>query len=93
MKVKILSVMTVLCLVFLGATLWRVDHFIQGDRQAWFESQMRSQSIAIEQTLLTELKATEKSLVSSGILTAGLLQEPDWKNLSPYFAVVELQWQ
>lgn len=93
MKVKILSVMTVLCLVFLGATLWRVDHFIQGDRQAWFESQMRSQSIAIEQTLLSELKNSEKYLVTSGILTTGLQQEPDWKNLSPYFAVVELQWQ
>ena len=93
MKVKILSVMTVLCLVFLGATLWRVDHFIQGDRQAWFESQMRSQAIAIEQTLLTELKGTERALVASGVLTTGLQQEPDWKNLSPYFSVVELQWQ
>lgn len=90
MKLKILSVMVLMSVGFLGAFLWRVDSFIQSDRQAWFESQSRTQSAAIEQTLLRELRATEKILASNLILTGGLQQEPDWKALAPYFSIVEV---
>lgn len=93
MKLKVLSVVALLSLLFLSAVLWRVDSFIQIDRHAWFESQSRSQASAAEQSILKDLKSTEKNLVASAALTAGLQGEPDWKLLAPYFAIAEVNFE
>ena len=50
MKLKILSLVGVLSVVFIAAVIWRMNHFIQEDRTSWAQAQMRTQILSLRQT-------------------------------------------
>ena len=50
MKLKILSLVGSLSVIFIAAVIWRMNHFIQEDRTNWAQAQMRTQVISLQQT-------------------------------------------
>ena len=50
MKLKILSLVGVLSVVFIAAVIWRMNHFIHEDRTNWAQAQMRTQILSLQQT-------------------------------------------
>ncbi len=50
MKLKILSLVGVLSVIFIASVIWRMNHFIHEDRTSWAQAQMRTQIISLRQT-------------------------------------------
>jgi Signal transduction histidine kinase len=86
MKVKLLTVLVVVSVLFIGAVVWRVDQFIYGDRLSWVEAQARTQTNAINHALGLELKSLQR-------VVASLNEENfrkdkfNWTAFNPYYAV------
>jgi two-component system NtrC family sensor kinase len=51
MKSKILSLVGLLSVLFIGAVIWRMNSFIREDRTSWAQAQMRTQILSLQQTL------------------------------------------
>ncbi len=53
MKIKILSLVGVMSVIFIAAVIWRMNHFIREDRTSWAQAQMRTQINSLQQTTQT----------------------------------------
>ena len=84
MKLKILSLVSVLSVIFIAAVIWRMNHFIREDRTSWAQAQMRTQ--------ISSLQQTTQSMIHDLQLRAPLLQVPQrdkifWSSMDPFKAV------
>jgi two-component system NtrC family sensor kinase len=89
MKLKLITVLAAVALIFMGTVLWRTDRFVYGDRLSWVEAQSRTQTSAINHALAAELKSLQRVIGQIGL--EGLQKNKNaWTSLNPYFAVATL---
>ena len=89
MKLKLITVLAAVALIFMGTVLWRTDRFVYGDRLSWVEAQSRTQTSAINHALAAELKSLQRVIGQIGL--DGLQKNKNaWASLNPYFAVATL---
>ena len=89
MKLKLITVLAAVALLFVGTVLWRTDRFVYGDRMSWVEAQTRTQTSAINHALAAELKSLQRVIGQVGL--EGLQKNKNaWISLAPYFAVATL---
>lgn len=86
MKVKLLTVLVIIAVIFVSAVLWKVDGFIYGDRLSWVEAQARTQTSAISHSIGMEMKSLQR-LVSSFNANNFSKENMNWTALAPYYAV------
>ncbi|MNJ99721.1 Sporulation kinase A [compost metagenome] len=86
MKVKLLTVLVIIAVIFVSAVLWKVDGFIYGDRLSWVEAQTRTQTSAINHSIGMEMKSLRR-LVSTFNAENFRKERINWAALGPYYAL------
>lgn len=89
MKLKLITVLAAVALIFMGTVLWRTDRFVYGDRMSWVEAQTRTQTSSINHALAAELKSLQRVVGQIGIENLQK-NKNTWASLNPYFAVATL---
>lgn len=89
MKNKVLSLIMILTLTFVGFVAWRVDHFVYSDKRGWLESQARSEGQFVESVVLGKIKQVE-SVVKSGAFRQSDGQI-NWSVVQPFSVVAQFQ--
>lgn len=92
MKPKFLTVILVSAALFAGLVLWRVDHYVSGNRMEWAEAQARNQTSSLVQAINAEIKSGRRML--STVTNDSFRPEAaNWKALQPYYTLALMTTQ